>query len=552
MKLSLILILFINIGIALNHRCGTDKLKINLSSLKIPSKKQRIAKLSKLNAGNYQPLMIGYDFSNLQKPSSMSDTIYNNIKSILQDTRESISKFVQIVHQNINIRYYLDDINEICNVSYIDSDYSNFLVKNDLIIWPILEDLEEGVIAAAAPCLIDYDTLRPIGGVLYINKNLDFNIKNAEMYMKNVLIHEITHILVFHPFFFENLGLTRTRGSVTYISSPKVLEQARKHFGCDSLIGIALEDQGGTGSVGSHWESRYMLGDYMISTDYPDIAISDITLALFEDSGFYKVNYYSGGLFKYGKNKGCDFFDTKCIINGKATFEEFCDQKDEPICSSSRMLKSSCLIYDYQEIIPSEYRYFSNSHRGGFWPAEYCPVALELIPEETLDYFPNHCQFGTSTLSNEYGETIGKNSFCFMSSLLPESSSNQNSQITICYEVECDTSNNNIIVKLGSQSIICPTDGGVIDNVPGYKGSINCPKYSDICSNNGQICNEMFSCIDELSKNDITRISFYDSSGENIVEVEYEYYDFYYGSDNLIKVNMNLMILLALFYLFFN
>ena len=320
MILSLILILFLNIGIAHNHRCGTDQLKINLTSLNVPSRLQRISKLSKLKVGNYEPLKIGYDFSIFHKPSSMSTTIFNNIKSLLQETREYISKILLVVHQNIDIRYYLGNINNVCGISYIGKDYSNFMTNNDLFIWPFFEDLDEGSIAAAAPCLTDYDTMRPIGGILYINKRLDFNIQNVEIYMKNLLIHETTHILIFHPFFFQNLDLIRTRGSLSYISSPKILEQVRKHFGCDHLIGIALEDQGGVGSVGSHWESRYMLGDYMISTDYPDVAISDITLALFEDSGFYKVNYYSGGLFKFRKDKGCDFFDTKCIVNGKATF----------------------------------------------------------------------------------------------------------------------------------------------------------------------------------------------------------------------------------------
>ena len=46
----------------------------------------------------------------------------------------------------------------------------------------------------------------------------------------------------------------------------------------------------------------------MISFDYPDVAISDITLAVLEDTGYYKVNYYTGGLFRFGKNQGCAFF----------------------------------------------------------------------------------------------------------------------------------------------------------------------------------------------------------------------------------------------------
>ena len=110
-----------------------------------------------------------------------------------------------------------------------------------------------------------------------------------------------------------------------YGNSPKVLNKARQHFNCASLIGVPLEDQGETGSVGSHWEARYMLSYYMISTEYFDTTISDITLALFEDSGYYQVNYYSGGLFKFGKNEGCNFFNKKCIINGVTSFpNEFC------------------------------------------------------------------------------------------------------------------------------------------------------------------------------------------------------------------------------------
>ena len=35
------------------------------------------------------------------------------------------------------------------------------------------------------------------------------------------------------------------------------------------------------------------------------MAISEITLALLEDSGWYKANYYTGGLMRFGKNKGC-------------------------------------------------------------------------------------------------------------------------------------------------------------------------------------------------------------------------------------------------------
>ena len=89
------------------------------------------------------------------------------------------------------------------------------------------------------------------------------------------------------------------------------------------MKGVEVEDQGGSGSVGAHWESRVMLGDYMVSSDYRERAISEMTLGLFEDSGWYKVNHYSGGLFRYGKNRGCDFIDKKCIIEKKVILINF-------------------------------------------------------------------------------------------------------------------------------------------------------------------------------------------------------------------------------------
>ena len=109
-----------------------------------------------------------------------------------------------------------------------------------------------------------------------------------------------------------------------------------------------------------------------------------MTLALLEDTGFYKVNYYSGGIFKFGKNKGGDFLVKNLVENNKATFKEFCVTKDEAQCSSSRSFKSSC--YGYQKDEPYE----ENSSKN---------------------YYQNHCKNGTSELPSFYGEKIRSDSF---------------------------------------------------------------------------------------------------------------------------------------------
>ena len=73
--------------------------------------------------------------------------------------------------------------------------------------------------------------------------------------------------------------------------TPKVKEIARKHFNCDSLRGIALEDVGGSGSASAHWEGRLIYSESMTSTDVRDPVVSDFTFAWFEDSGYYKVDW---------------------------------------------------------------------------------------------------------------------------------------------------------------------------------------------------------------------------------------------------------------------
>ena len=497
-KIFILALILINIETILGGPCGADKLKISPKPLDL--KVNKAIPITKTTADGYTPIKIGYDFTTLKRPSSMTTSTYSLVKSLLQQTRVEFSKFVQVQHTNFDLSGSADDIKELCELNTIGAGYADFLVNNDVIIFPQFDsDLGSNVLAAAAPCIVT-NSNRPYGGVLYINTNLNFNKGNTNQYLKNILLHEITHILVFHPYFFTALKLNQTEGSNSYIISPKAVAKAREHFDCSSITRIPLENQGGTGSVGSHWESRYMLGDYMISTDYPDQAISDITLGLFEDSGFYKVNYYSGGLFKFGKGKGCEFFNKDCIENEKATFEEFCDTANAAMCSSSRTLKSSCYLTTYTSSIPTAYQYFSDPRKGGFPAADYCPVPYQAHSSST--YFSNHCQIGSSSLSSEYNEKIGFDSFCFMSSILPSSSTTSTSQIPICYEVRCDADNNQFTVTIGSSEIACPTDGGTVSAPSGFTGSIVCPKYSDICLSDGSVCNEMFSCFTNLATHD--------------------------------------------------
>ena len=456
---------------------------------------------------NYTPIKIKIDYSNFQKPDSMSEETYINIKNSIENTTLEFQKFLKVQHIRDRI-ILIEEVKNNCSI-IVDHNFEKNFIEYDTIIFPkFLPSTTESYIAKAGSCYYD-EINRPLIGLLYINnEKINFDAKNSNIYTKTVLLHEMTHILVFNKEVFKRQGMTYTieedNKEIRYINTPKVLEKARKHFNCELIQGLPLEDQGGPGSAQTHWEARVMLGDYMIAQSYFDLIISDITLALFEDTGFYKVDYFSGGLFKYGKNQGCDFLNKSCIISGKATFkEEFCSNNKKPFCSQSRTNKGYCYntltIVENGGILKFIFPY-KFGIGGPMYFNDNCPISYSEDKQQNSYYYSN-CHLGASNLHEDYGEKIGENSFCFESSLLPISSNQKENFQTICYEVKCDNEKKQIIVKIGSLSVSCPTYGKTLYDPEGFKGYINCPKYIDIC-NSDVLCNELYDCLDKKSSTD--------------------------------------------------
>ena len=193
-------IIFIIIKEAYNHQCGTDKLNIRPKPLKIkPGIKNNLVK-----SNSYSPISIGYDFSSFIKPDSMKESTFSELKSIFKETRVEFSKLLQVIHQEIDLTGRKYEIMDSCNLDVIGKDYKNFLIKNDLIIFPVISsELGTSVAAAARACLTHPDTNRPIIGIVYISRIMDEFKKNWKNKIKNTLFHEITHILGFsYNFFF--------------------------------------------------------------------------------------------------------------------------------------------------------------------------------------------------------------------------------------------------------------------------------------------------------------------------------------------------------------
>ena len=77
-----------------------------------------------------------------------------------------------------------------------------------------------------------------------------------------------------------------------HLTTPKLKEVSRNHFNCSRLNGAPIEDDGGSGSAGAHWEEHHLHTEIMQAVVHGNLQyISDFTFALMEDSGWYHMDY---------------------------------------------------------------------------------------------------------------------------------------------------------------------------------------------------------------------------------------------------------------------
>ena len=504
---NLLIVSFFIISIIYSHkRCGTDSLpKKEPKFIDLYGEHKRF-----LQDIQWNPIRIYIDYTalnNQKLKSEITNETYDSVKRIITKSVEIYQKILKVKRSNSKLKSVP------CGDKYsIDPNLEKDGVDADIIINPFIDtNSEANVEAYAIFCYLDSTTNRPVIGEIGFGKSLDFKKQNSFEYHVLLTLHEINHILCFHndlaAYFIDENGNKRpddyTIATISInginkkvIKSPKVMEAAKKHFGCNDIKGLELENHGGEGTAGSHWEARLMLGDFMIGESYGENVISEITLALFEDSGWYKTNPYTGGLFKYGKNGGCDFLNLKCIKDGSTQFYNEFSIKDNPspMCLAGRSGRGFSSLSKGNKPLPNEYRYWVDSNKGGYESADYCPVSW--FKDEDNYYFGFSCTIGVKLYD---GEIISPDSLCFISSLnIPGKTITERS---ICYNVECKSSTRVYLVTLQFDSkdykIECPTAGAKL-KIDGLNGEILCPDYNLMCTKSNS-CKETIDCVDKMS-----------------------------------------------------
>lgn len=411
-----------------------------------------------LQSSDFRGIKFAVDYSNISPTIANATTLDYYQNTIF---KQVISKFSSML--KVNGTNTIPAITQALCKTYIQIPdvYKNAPIKADYLVFVTIgNEPTKNYIAFATSCQTDAVSGKPNIGVVQINAAYIKLKPSDPKKTVRVIMHEFTHALGFSSTYFGKypIGLDNTyvKSSITgttktYMKTPKLLAFARTHLNCPTLIGVPIEDEGESGSVGSHWEKNVAGCEYMVASACGNMYIGSLTLLLLGDTGWYQTNMNMAEQNNWGKNEGCDFVLGFCNPN----FLEFCsttlswgcasDYTFKTLCSSSTF-SNTCLLNDYQ----------ANMDCGN--------------PYGEM----------TQGISNYKVEEGGKNSRCLYYKTTSLSMSG-------CFKTNCTGVGNTMTFNAWGQTYTCAKSG---DLVKADIMTVTCPNLDDFCMKKNKCPND--------------------------------------------------------------
>ncbi|KAL4454178.1 hypothetical protein ABPG74_012135 [Tetrahymena malaccensis] len=455
------------------------------------------------NSQEIQNIRVTLDFSYL-------DTLQLGITDKQKAYIQKISKIAaQFVTKLIKVKPLMGNNIYGSSLRCIDiavpsNDQKTGVENSDLNLYIIYFNSGSSALANAASCFINPAYQRPTFGRVSFNigylTNTNPNSFKFQLDLQ-VLLHEIIHVLGFSsdsmqywidpdtqkPYKLSGISKINTyqtvRGFKTLIlTSKNVTDIARKHYNCSQLIGMQIENQGGSGSAGSHWERTVIMNEIMTAQQVSiGATLSQFTIALLKDTGFWAdVNVNIAGQILWGKNQGCDFYNQACQSSNKANYLEFVSSSQVEGCS------------------------LTNDGYG---------IGINDGFSDNCYYIQPYSNMLCTDLSNQNNsqtdlklESYSTNSRCFMSTLTKPGMLGSFSSKSRCHESQCSSDFSTITISIRQLNITIecnqPGQSKAINYNNKKIGDLECPKnFNYFCSNNQQCINNCSSnglCINKV------------------------------------------------------
>eukprot|EP01119_Soliformovum_irregulare_P001119 TRINITY_DN1082_c0_g1_i1.p1 TRINITY_DN1082_c0_g1~~TRINITY_DN1082_c0_g1_i1.p1 ORF type:complete len:653 (-),score=144.97 TRINITY_DN1082_c0_g1_i1:45-2003(-) len=368
-----------------------------------------------------------------------------------------------------------------------NSTYLTSGVDADIVVFMTARPTFNGTVAWACPCMYEGDG-RPISGFINWGPNTIDQTPISYPSQFGVGIHEMTHALGFTAGSYNNYKtgpnivqtVTRTDDGLSHqvniIGTPKVQQVIRDHFACPTLDGLEIENGGGTGTAGSHWEKRLAANEYMTGTSSSDPVYSYFTMALLEDSGWYYPNYTNAATLYWGKGQGCNFVNLRCAtwqrpyncdpIKGNSDWDCTFDNRKKGVCNLRNLTGNPGGSAWYQNYPNNPNAYGSDSY------ADYCGFITAQKTWDCTQPENANITFGIEA----YGEHYCPTCRCMRTNT-------RSISVPSCHNFECV--GNLLKVQIGDIWYNCDANGKQITITTGYDGYYICPTDSTTqCSGN--------------------------------------------------------------------
>jgi proprotein convertase subtilisin/kexin type 5 len=452
-----------------------------------------------LQAG-YAPIRIALDFSNLTTTSLANCTAAQSSyiqTTFMPDSEAWFESFLSVIPYPTTLTLSGSS----CYQTAIPAFYATTGVQADIVFFvSAVNDPTSSYAAWAAACVFSAYNSRPIAA--QVNINTAYLDPTQFAYQKMIARHELIHAFAFSPglwthYIYANgttipsnlvtqTGVTSRFQATTLIILPSIVAKARAYYNCPSLVGMELENEGGSGSLGAHWEARLLRDEVMTAVASSYMVLTDWTATLMEESGWYKTNMSMTLPARWGYQKGCGFVNNLCVDNSVSpattAYPEFCTNLNANAgCTYDGSFMGHCW-YGTGTAANANWQYFAGQMGVNSF-LDNCPYMDEYsggdcrVPANILPPTPLYPQNATPT------------SRCFIGTICIATGGyagnyNPATNRMACWESHCQDNFDGtytLKVTVGTAVLTCPQAGGTIAAPAGYNGNIVCPNAVQVC-----------------------------------------------------------------------